>query len=58
MVTLLDPEDLNPSTKGISDALAEKKEVSVPEKKTPKQKAKEQTGIKRIQYASKSRTFI
>tara|TARA_B100001989_G_C24220476_1_gene307596 strand:- start:25 stop:528 length:504 start_codon:yes stop_codon:yes gene_type:complete len=42
------PEDLKASTKGISDALAEKKEVSVPREKTPKQKAKEQTGIKRI----------
>lgn len=42
------PEDLKASTKGIADALAEKKEISVPREKTPKQKAKEKTGIKRI----------
>jgi hypothetical protein len=42
------PEDLKASTKGIAEALADKKEVSVPVEKTPKQQAKAKTGIKRI----------
>jgi len=42
------PEDLKTKTKGISDALAEKKEVSVPVEKTTKQQVKEKSGVKRI----------
>ena len=37
-----------PSTKGLADALAQSKEVSVPFVKSEKQKAREKKGIKRI----------
>ncbi len=43
------PEDLNKqSTKGISEALADTKSISVPKEQTPKQKARNKSGIKRI----------
>jgi hypothetical protein len=43
------PEDLEKkTTKGIADALAPQKSVSVPKEQTPKQKARSKTGIKRI----------
>jgi hypothetical protein len=42
------PEDAKASTKGISDALATSKSVSVPMEQTPKQKARAKKGIKRI----------
>tara|TARA_B100001057_G_C22824144_1_gene940668 strand:- start:653 stop:1162 length:510 start_codon:yes stop_codon:yes gene_type:complete len=43
------PEDLEKqSTKGISDALADTKSISVPKEQTPKQKARNKSGIKRI----------
>mgnify|MGYP001211471588 CR=1 FL=1 len=43
------PEDLNKqSTKGIADALADTKSISVPKEQTPKQKARTKSGIKRI----------
>lgn len=43
------PEDVeNTSTKGIADALASTKSVSVPMEQTPKQKARSKKGIKRI----------
>ena len=42
------PEDAKASTKGIADALATSKSVSVPMEQTPKQKARAKKGIKRI----------
>lgn len=43
------PEDLEKqSTKGIADALADTKSISVPKEQTPKQKARSKSGIKRI----------
>ena len=42
------PEDVKASTKGIADALASPKSVSVPLEQTPKQQARAKKGIKRI----------